>query len=104
TTDDPGAYLIDDDAGAATITVASGGTLAKTGGTDTSTIYNVATTVQGTLKAATGSLVVSSLTLEQGFTPVGDVLAGGTATISGNVTLTTPQTWSVAGANVDIPS
>ena len=75
-----GYAMIYPDCGATNITVQTGGVLDKTGGTGTSTIGGGGgiTTVQGTLEAATGSLVAADLTLEQGVHLIGDVLPTGT--------------------------
>ena len=71
---------ITDDGGSPTITVDSGGTLAKTGGTGTSTIEGVQVTASGTLSSPTGTLALNGVTLAGNPTGVGNVALIGSTT------------------------
>ena len=91
--DDPGYAMITDDGGSPTITVDSGGTLAKTGGTGTSTIEGVQVTASGTLPSPTGTLALNGVTLAGNPTGVGNVALIGSTTLSGNATLSGNWQW-----------
>ena len=94
--------MITDDGGSPTITVDSGGTLAKTGGTGTSTIEGVQVTASGTLSSPTGTLALNGVTLAGNPTGVGNVALTGSTTVSGNATLS--GNWQVTGGSMDLPT
>ena len=86
--------------GCDSIDVQSGGTLAKTGGTGTSTLYDVQTIISGNLKATTGTLD-SDPTLDPGADLSGDVLpSGATVTVNEDVTVQSGQNWLWTGADI----
>ena len=98
--DDNGEPALINDCGTTAIAVQSGGVLEKTGGTGTSS-FEASVTLEGTLKATTGTLDAGTLTIDPGANLVGNVLPSGvSASLDGNITIPNGATWAVRGASL----